>query len=405
MTSLPGTWRSAVVRAGPWVLVALLGVYILNATVDWEVPQPGGIRFGPLWLGVTIAAVLGWLATGRPTTPVALMAMGSVVGMVLTDVTSIWSQNLRDLHLYVRAGDHFLRGQQIYLDWLFTIRPADLSNYPFLYPPLTLPFFAVLARLPTVLVDPAWVAVSVAAAVATLRAIGVRGALILVFLVWPPVFQGIQVGNVVIFAGLLFAIAPRWGQGLVIAAIFKLYSGLTALWLIREGRIRQLLAGIGIVLGLAVVTLPLTGLDRWREWLAGLDWYRASQPFLPGSLYGIGLARWLPFIVFAGIGAIVVIIALRSRGTEALARLGVATIVASPSLYAHGLIVAVPAMLRLREPWLWLVLGITSVAPGIGWWAGITLIVVGWFVTPMQRPDAEVPAWAVDITARPEVRS
>jgi hypothetical protein len=249
------------------------------------------------------------------------------------------------------------------------------------------------------------VAVSVAAAVATLRAIGVRGALILVFLVWPPVFQGIQVGNVVIFAGLLFAIAPRWGAGLVIAAIFKLYSGLAALWLIREGRIRQLLAGIGIVLGLAVVTLPLTGLDRWREWLAGLDWYRASQPFLPGSLYGIGLARWLPFIVSAGIAGIVVIIAVRSRGTEALARLGVATIVASPSLYAHGLIVAVPAMLRLREPWLWLVLGITSVAPGIGWWAGIALIVVGWFVTPMQRPDPEVPAWAVDIAARPEVRS
>jgi hypothetical protein len=402
---LPGTWRSAVVRAGPWVLVVLLGIYILNATVDWEVPQPGGIRFGPLWLGATIVAVLAWLASGRPTTPVALMAMGSVVGMVLTDVTSVWSQNLRDLHLYVRAGDHFLRGQQIYLDWLFTIRPADLSNYPFLYPPLTLPFFAVLARLPTVLVDPAWVAVSVAAAVATLRAIGVRGALILVFLVWPPVFQGIQVGNVVIFAGLLFAIAPRWGAGLVIAAIFKLYSGLAALWLIREGRIRQLLAGIGIVLGLAVVTLPLTGLDRWREWLAGLDWYRASQPFLPGSLYGIGLARWLPFIVSAGIAGIVVIIALRSRGTEALARLGVATIVASPSLYAHGLIVAVPAMLRLREPWLWLVLGITSVAPGIGWWAGIALIVVGWFVTPMQRPDPEVPAWAVDIAARPEVRS
>jgi hypothetical protein len=402
---LPGTWRSAVVRAGPWVLVVLLGIYILNATVDWEVPQPGGIRFGPLWLGATIVAVLAWLASGRPTTPVALMAMGSVVGMVLTDVTSVWSQNLRDLHLYVRAGDHFLRGQQIYLDWLFTIRPADLSNYPFLYPPLTLPFFAVLARLPTVLVDPAWVAVSVAAAVATLRAIGVRGALILVFLVWPPVFQGIQVGNVVIFAGLLFAIAPRWGAGLVIAAIFKLYSGLAALWLIREGRIRQLLAGIGIVLGLAVVTLPLTGLDRWREWLAGLDWYRASQPFLPGSLYGIGLARWLPFIVSAGIAGIVVIIALRSRGTEALARLGVATIVASPSLYAHGLIVAVPAMLRLREPWLWLVLGITSVAPGIGWWAGIALIVVGWFVTPMQRPDPEVPAWAVDIAARPVVRS
>jgi hypothetical protein len=390
------SWRTTAVRGGEWALSLILVAYILNATVDWEVPQPGGIRFGPLWLAVTILAVIGWLVSRRGLTPVTIMAISSVVGMVLTDITSIVGQNLRDLHLYVRAGDHFLNGQQVYLDRLFTVRPADLSNYPFLYPPMTLPFFAVLARLPALLVDAGWIALSIAACVATLRIFGVRGPLILVFLVWPPFFQGIQVGNVVVFAGLLFAIAPRWGAGLVAAAIFKLYSGIAAVWLVRQGRLRELLAGIAIVIGLAIVTLPLTGVDRWREWLIGLDWYRASQPFLPGSLYGIGLARFLPFVIFVGIAVAIVVFALRSRDLEGLGRLGIATIVASPSLYAHGLLVMVPALLRLDAPWLWLALGITSVAPGIGWWAGIVLIVVSWFVGPMRRADAEIPTWVVD---------
>jgi hypothetical protein len=376
-----------------WALPALLGAYVLYATIDWEVPQPGGIRFGPLWLAATVAVAGGWAISRRRVSPVTLLAIGSVVAMVLTDITSIVGQNLRDLHLYVRAGEHFLRGDAVYLDRLFTARPADLSTYPFLYPPLTLPLFAVLAQLPGLLVDGVWLVLSIGAAIAILRIFGVRGGWIIVFLVWPPFFQGIDVGNVAVFAGLLFALAPRWGAGLVIAAIFKLYSGIAGLWLIRERRIAELLAGVAIVVGLALATLPLTGLDRWREWLAGLDWFRASQPLLPGSLYGLGLARYVPFVLFVGVAVIVVLAALRSRGLVGLERLGVATIVASPSLYAHGLIVAVPALLRLDLPWLWLALGITSVAPGIGWWAAIAVIVASWFVPVLLRPDQESLTW------------
>ena len=393
MRSRLRSWPAAVDSAAGWALVVLLGAYILYATIDWEVPQPGGVRFGPLWAVVTTAASVAWFTSGRRITPVVLMAAGSITGMVLTDTTAVVSQNLRDLHLYLRAGDHFLRGEQVYLDHLFAVRPVDLSNFPFLYPPLTLPFFAVLARLPGVLVDAGWLAASIAAAVASLRLFGVRGPLIVVFLAWPPFFQGIQVGNVSVFAGLLFALAPWWGAGLVIAAIFKLYSGIAALWLSREGRLVQFAVGVAIVAILALVTLPLTGLDRWREWLAGLDWYRASQPYLPGSFYGFGLARYLQFFAFAGVAAVIVLVALRSRGRDGLERLGIGTIVASPSLYAHGLIVAVPAVLRLEARWMWLALGITSVAPGVAWWAAIGVIVVTWFIPAMRRSDAEFLTW------------
>jgi hypothetical protein len=380
-------WRTVAWRLGEWLLPIVLGAYVLYATIDWEVPQPGGIRFGPLWLGVTLAAGIGWIAAGRRLTAIAAMALGSIAAMVLTDITFIVGQNLRDLHLYLHAGRHFLDGEPVYLDRLFTVRPVDLSNFPFLYPPPTLPLFAILSLLPQLLVDVAWVAASVAAGVFLLRLIGIHGWWTVVFLAWPPLFQAIEVGNVSVFAGLLFALAPWLGAGLVVAAVFKLYSGLAALWLVRERRVLDLVVGIAVVAGAALLTLPLTGLDRWREWLAGLDWYRASQPMLPGSLFGFGLARYLPFLPFVAVAALATIVALRSRGREGLARLGLATVVASPSLYTHGIIVAVPALLLLRSRWMWFALGIMSVAPGIGWWAGIGLTVIAWVVPVLRRAE------------------
>jgi hypothetical protein len=395
MTPRPRSWRTAVEWLGGWALAVILAGYIFNATIDWEVPQPGGIRFGPLWLAVTIVAGIGWIATGRKLSAIAAMALGSIVAMILTDITFIVGQNLRDLHLYLHAGQHFLDGDRVYLDRPFTVRPVDLSNFPFLYPPLTLPFFAILSLFPQLVVDVVWVAASLTAAVFLLRLVGVRGWWALVFLVWPPLFQGIEVGNVSVFGGLLFALAPWLGAGLVFATVFKLYSGLAALWLVRERRVADLVIGIAVVVGAGLVTLPLTGVDRWREWLTGLDWYRASQPMLPGSLYGFGLARYLPLVPLIAVAAIVAFVALRARDREGLARLGLATVVASPSLYAHGLIVGIPALLLLRPRWMWLALGIMSVAPGIGWWAGIGLVVIAW-VAPVLRRAVSTGAMGID---------
>jgi hypothetical protein len=84
-------------------------------------------------------------------------------------------------------------------------------------------------------------------------------------------------------------------------------------------------------------------------------------------------------------------VALRSRGLEGLARLGLVTAVASPSLYAHGLIVALPAFLSLRSVWFWTALAITSVAPGIAWWAAILLAVAAWIVPALRRDSAARP--------------
>ena len=309
--------------------------------------------------------------------------------MTLTDVSYLASQGLRDLHLYLRAGQHFLDGRPVYLDALFTTRPADLADYPFLYPPLTLPFFGALSRLPAAVVDVGWLASSVAAAVVTLRLFGVRWIAVPVLLLWPPFFQGIQVGNVAIPLGLLFALAPWVGAGLVVAAIFKIYSGIAALWLVREGHTRELAVGLAIVVLLAAATLPLVGIGLWAGWWHGLGLFRQSQPLLADSLYGLGLPHYLPDWLALTVAAVLAVAALRSRGRDGLARLGLVTAIASPSLYAHGLIVALPAFLSLRSLWLWTVLAITSVSPGIGWWAAILLGVAAWGVPALRRDTAE----------------
>src|SRR6266540_2036864 len=255
------------------------------------------------------------------------MAVSAAVGMVLTDVTSFWSQGLRDWHLYLKAGMHFLEGGPVYIHALFTMRPDDLTNYPFLYPPLTLPGFALLSLPPRPVVDAAWLALSAGAAVWALRRFGVGWAWVALFLVWPPFEQGLYVGNVAIPLFGLFVAAPVFGAGLILSALFKLYSGIAALWLLLERRWRDVVIGVGVL----VLALPGRG------------------------------------------------------GLERLWRLGVATIATSPSLYSHGYVVAVPAILRLRAAALWLVMGITSVEPGVQWFYALGLIVASWYVPALRR--------------------
>lgn len=374
-----------------WLLAAGLAAYIVGATLAWNVPEPGAVPFGPLWAGGTAAGILTWWAVRRRVSPVAAIAVGALVAMALTDVSYLATQGLRDLHLYLAAGERFAAGEPVYLDRLFTDRPDDLTRYPFLYPPMTLPLFAGLAQLPRPAVDALWVAGSVAAALAVLRWFGVRPRFALALLLWPPFFQGIQVGNVAVPLAVLFAIAPWVGAGLVVAAVFKVYSGIAGLWLLREGRTRELVTGVALVAAAALATLPLTGIDRWAEWWRGLQLYRESQPLLADYLYGFGLPRYVPEVVALAAAGLVVIAAVRAGGREGLARVGLATAVASPSLFAHGLIVALPAFLVLRTTALWTILAITSVAPGIAWWGAIGIGLAAWAWPGLRRSDSPEP--------------
>jgi hypothetical protein len=366
------------------------------ATRTWELPKPGGIAFVPVYLvTVAVCTVAVRVVTGSAP-PIAVLVVAAIVGMILTDITVLPTQPLRDLGIYLKAGAHYSANEPVYLHGVVTSVPEDRTNYPYLYPPFTLPFVALLAALPYPLVATVWGALQVAAALLTFRLIGIRPRWWLILLAWPPVFQGLFVANVSIFAGLLFAAGPAFGAGLVLAGVFKVYSALAGLWLAREQRWRPLIGAVVALAAVSIVTLPLTGIGRWQEWIAGLGWFRQSQDILPNSLYGIALPHYVPQLVAIGLAVLVTAAAWFARRTEGLARFGVATIVASPSLYAHGIIPGLPAMTTLRLRWAWLVVAITSVVPGEAWWAAIGLICLSWFLLVLRRPAITLPPDTVE---------
>jgi hypothetical protein len=376
-----------------WLVPIVLVVYVLAMTRTWNFPDWRGIPFPPVWLGLAAVMLAGWRRLGHPVAAVPVAGVVAMSAMLMTDVTAFWTQPLRDLGLYLKAGEAWLAGAPVYDRVPLAVRPPDLTNYPFLYPPLTLPLFGALASLPLALTATLWLGVSLAAVLAALRWIGLRWWWCVAFLAWPPVLQGLYVGNVAVPLFALFAAAAWRPALLAIPPIFKPYSGIAALWLLRREHWRQLLVGAAVVVAMVLVTLPLTGLQLWSDWVEGLRVYQVSQRLLPDSLYGFGLGRYVPAAVVAVVAIVVTVLALRTRDRlEQLARLGVATVVASPSLFSHGWLVAVPGLVALRTPWFWLAFGLTACAPGLAWFVAVVVVVASWF-WPAMRKTAGDDAW------------
>lgn len=371
-----------------WIVVAAAGCYIAIEDAAWHVPYPDGPPLLLLWVIAVGVAALTAIAVQRRLEPVVVLAAMAISASLLFDSTFIAGTAFRDLGIYLKAGLHFRLDQPIYLDRLVTGLPADPTAYPYLYPPPSLPFAAVLSLLPSAAVTVCWELGLLAAALAGLRLIGIGWRWSLALLAWPPMAQGLYVGNVALPLFLLFVVGPWIGSGLVVGPLLKLQSGIAGLWLIRERRWREIVVGGLILAGLIVATLPLTGPDRWWAWLDGLAWFARSQPLIPRTFYGLALAEYVPGLVALAAGLAITVLALVPRGRPGLARLGAASIVASPSLYAHGFLVALPALLELRGLAFWAAIALTSVPGGLTWFGAIAIVVAGWFVPSLRRTVA-----------------
>jgi hypothetical protein len=132
----------------------------------------------------------------------------------------------------------------------------------------------------------------------------------------------------------------------------------------------------------------LTGTGRWGEWLRGLGFYADSQQGIP-TLYGFALPGFVPLPVYLALAGLAIAAAVAVRGRDSLARLGLATVVGSPSLYTHGFLTALPAFLALRSFWLWLVLAVTSTVLGPGWWLAVAIGASAWFIPALRREAAQ----------------
>jgi hypothetical protein len=350
-------------------------------------------------IGAAVGIGIAERARSAPTAEAGLVVLAFTM-MVAQDLVLFQTDGLRDLRLDLRAGSPFDHGVSPYLATPLTVAPADETLLPFLYPPPTLPLFGLLATWPFPLVASLWLSASIAAMLGTLRIFGLSWRWSSALLLWPAIAQGLYVGNVAVFGALLFAIGPIVGAALVVAGLFKAQGSIPALWLIRERRWRELMVGIAIVVILAVVTLPVVGLDSWTHWLRGLGAYQESTAHLPG-LYGIALPEYLPTALWIVLSIAAILIALRPAGIRSLERLGLAGIIASPSLYTHGFVVGLPAFLRLRASWFWLAMGLTSTILGPGWWLAVGLGVAAWFLPGQRRVARAEPLHPIQRASMP----
>ena len=140
---------------------------------------------------------------------------------------------------------------------------------------------------------------------------------------------------------------------------------------------------------MAVLTLPLTGVGPWQDWIEALRLYQLSQQNVP-VLYGFGLLRFVPLWVFLAL-AVAALLAALAHGPRW----------AGPSRDGHGgrLSVALGARAAhcgavdalLAGAWLWLAVGVTSAPDGLQWWWAVGLVAASWFCrscAPGRRREA-----------------
>lgn len=322
-------------------------------------------------------AAIGWW---RPTLPIAgLILAAEVVSIWLVRDTAIWAtgRHFYDLRVYFAAAVHARLGQPVYLPAPITALPQSAAQDFFLYPPPLIPVLRVASRIPIGIAGPLFAGLMAGCAVLAFRLLGTPWRWSLALLAFPPLMKGMESGNVANLTFLLFVAGIRFGPTLVVGGLFKVQNVIPAAWLIRERRWRDVAVGVGVLAAVGLATLPFVGVSAWTAWLQGLGYRAQSQVNLP-ILYGLSPARVLPPLVFLGLSVGAVALAFALRGRRGLAGLGLASIVASPSLWPHGFVMALPAALATTSSTMaWLVLGVGAIgSAGLWLMAALAALVV-----------------------------
>ena len=340
------------------------------ATAAGRVARPAITAGGARRFGSSVDA----FSFRRLSAPQLLLAAEVVTAWLLYDIL-LWQQtnHLYDLNVYLAASDRWLHGGQAYMTATLGAWPASAQADFFLYAPPLLPFFALLAQLPQAPVAVGWTAFGAGCWYLSFRKLGLTRPLSIALLAFPPVMIGLESGNVAGLVFLLFVAGARAGGTLVADGLFKVQAGIPMLWLVRQGRWVGLAAGMAAMAMIVLATLPLVGPGAWSAWWNGLG-YRAASQAAVVALYGYSYAQALPAAAWVTASAALTLLALTFRGRRGLAALGLASIFASPALWPHGFVFALPALLMLESgAAVWLVLGAGAFGPnmwllfGVGW--------------------------------------
>ncbi len=333
---------------------------------------------------------------------------GVVVGLAVRDLLAGYPIAV-DIQIPLRATSRWLAGGQPYLASSFQAPVGP--DLPFLYPPFLLPVIAVLTFLPETAVVAAWLALLLAAATWTCRRLAVPWMWVPAVLLWPPFFEALIGGNVQILlfaalAALLFGRPdagapyhpierrldgderPAWLDGLLAVANPAIKPSQAQPWVhLLRRRPRAALAG-ALIVGVAVLlTLPLTGIAAWSDWLTQLG--RASDP---GWVYGgAGLAHGLPAIAGLALAGATTVAAFFLPRRWTAAWLGILMIVGNPSLRMFGMLMLLPGMLAVRREIALLAALCVASYTLQGLWLGVLLVTVA-LVVGTRRPAWLEPA-------------
>src|SRR5450830_1672720 len=100
------------------------------------------------------------------------------------------------------------------------------------------------------------------------------------------------------------------------------------------------------------------------DWLRGLQAFQDTVRRFP-PMEGAALQRYLPQGLAIAIAVIAAAASAAASGRMGLSRFGIVAIVASPTLYVHGLVSLLPAALWLDAASLWLILGVVPTESGL----------------------------------------
>lgn len=324
-------------------------------------------------LGRLAAALdrLGWGA-------LVLAAVVSAASVIFSMIAlAPMGRTFDDWLTYVHSADRLLAGSTIYapmqLSGPYALPGATLIGYA--YPPSSVPLFFPFLTYPAGLV--AWLTLNVGLLITGLvailkRELGRVRPLHVAFLLFGlalvrPFWEGVAIGNASV--GLAGVFAWSWALGRErasvgilagVGATIKLVPAVIVFWSTPASFPRAVLTAVAVGLALAVVTLPIVGIQSWIDYVKALSfsqpacgensfWFPPSVACSLQPIVGVGAAK-LGGILLAAIAGM---LAMGTRSSVvSFALLTFAWLAPVTDLHAHYLLVVYVLVVVVAASWL-----------------------------------------------------
>ena len=295
-----------------------------------------------------------------------LLLLAGGGAFLMARLGEIYSCRLCDFDTYAATGERILAGEPVYAGWQFepyVLIDAARGN-GFVYPPSSAVLLTWAAWTPAILwrLTNLMALIVVSALMVKHRGLTTTVAAITVLMLFSPMWNAWANGQVTPLLAAGFGLAwiyPKWAWAVAaLGGAIKLFPFILLAWVLRERGWREVGYGIALAVGIALLTLPVTGAGAWGDFIQVLRNGEPNCTYAPinsvrcvlGPSIGPEAAQLLSFVTAAAMTALAVVVGSRAL---AFVLLSSAVIVAAPDLN--------------RPYWLFLFIGGLAVVSGIDW--------------------------------------